>query len=272
MVGESRSAGGLSCFTGKADGGGVNQKMTVILCALALFSFLYGVIVFMAGSGSRFYLIWWLGGLFFAVLALLTHRAAWQRMPAVAGRVLAVAALLCAAAFIVLEGLVLSGFGQKGRPGLDCIIVLGAQMRESGPSVVLRYRLDAACDYLTENPDTFCILSGGQGGNEPCSEAEGMYRYLTERGIAPERLTLEDRSRDTSENIAYSMELIGDRDAAVGIVTNNFHVFRGVRLARAAGMKNVCGIAAPSSPLYLPNNMTREAFGILKDLICGNLF
>ena len=255
-----------------AEGSGLNRKMAVILCISALLCFAYGVVVFMAGSGSRFYLIWWLGGIFLAVLAGLVYTAVWRRIPAAARRVFLAAVLLSAAAFIVLEGLVLSGFGRKGRDGLDYIIVLGAQMRESGPSVVLRYRLDTAYDYLRENPGTVCILSGGQGGNEPCSEAEGMYRYLTERGIAPERLVTEDKSADTSENIAYSMPLIGSADADVGIVTNNFHIFRGVRLAKAAGMKNVCGIAAPSSPLYLPNNMTREAFGIVKDLACGNLF
>ncbi len=267
-MGESRRAGGSLVLRGV----GVNRKMTVILCALALLSFGYGVVVLMAGSGSRFYLIWWLCAGFLAVLALLTHMAIWRRMPAAAGRVCLAIVLFGTAVFAVLEGLAFSGFGQTGQAGLDYIIVLGAQVRESGPSVVLRYRLDAAYDYLTANPDTLCILSGGQGGNEPCSEAEGMYRYLTARGIAKERLIREDQSTDTSENIAYSMRLIGDADAGVGIVTNNFHVFRGVRLARAAGLKNVCGIAADSTPLYLPNNMTREAFGIMKDLVGGNLF
>ena len=72
--------------------------------------------------------------------------------------------------------------------------------------------------------------------------------------------------------LAFSMAFIEDRNASVGIVTNDFHVFRGVRLARAAGLHNACGVAADSTALYLPNNMVREAFGIMKDLVCGNLF
>lgn len=56
--------------------------------------------------------------------------------------------------------------------GLDYIIVLGAQVRKDGPSPVLKYRLDKAVEYLNENPDTVCIVSGGQGSNEPWSEAE----------------------------------------------------------------------------------------------------
>ena len=144
-------------------------------------------------------------------------------------------------------------------------------MKPAGPSAVLKFRLDAAYDYLTENEGTICVVSGGQGSNEPCTEAEGMYRYLTDKGIAPERILMEDRSTDTSENIAYSKALIGRTDVSVGIVTNNFHVFRGVNLAKAAGFQDVCGISARSNVYFQLNNMVREFFGIMKDLVCGNL-
>ena len=133
-------------------------------------------------------------------------------------------------------------------------------------------RLDEAYEYLVENENTICIVSGGQGGNEPCTEAEGMYRYLVDRGISPSRIMMEDQSTDTSENIAYSAKLIGDYSAGVGIVTNNFHVFRGVQLARHQGFENVCGIAARSNVYFQLNNMVREFFGILKDTVCGNLW
>lgn len=247
--------------------------MIVILCVLAaVFCFAYCVIVFMIKSGSRFYLIWGAGGVFFLMLAFVLYFGIWDRIPLVLRRIFGAAVIIGGVMFIIVEGLILSRFHDKGRENLDYIIVLGAQMKPAGPSAVLKFRLDAAYDYLTENENTLCILSGGQGSNEPCSEAEGMYRYLIERGIAPERLIMEDRSTDTSENIAYSMELIGNTDVSVGIVTNNFHVFRGLRLAKAAGFKDVCGIAARSNIYFQLNNMVREFFGVMKDLVCGNLF
>ena len=98
-----------------------------------------------------------------------------------------------------------------------------------------------------------------------------MYAYLVERGIAPERILMEDKSTDTSENIAFSAALIGGTDKDVGIVTNNFHVFRGVMLARHAGFEDACGISARSNIYFQPNNLVREFFGIMKDLVCGNL-
>ena len=44
-----------------------------------------------------------------------------------------------------------------------------------------------------------------------------------------------------------------------------------VQLANAQGLENVCGIAADSSKLYLPNNVLRECCGILKDWVLNNI-
>ena len=57
----------------------------------------------------------------------------------------------------------------------------------------------------------------------------------------------------------------------MGIVTNNFHIFRSVRIAQKHGYRHVWGIAAPSTEFHLLNNMLRESFGITKDFLEGNL-
>lgn len=243
-----------------------------VLCILAAFlCFLYCFIVFRIRSGSRFYLIWALGGFFFLGLAAMLHYALWSRFPLPLRRGIVGLTAVGAVLFVVAEGCIFVHYRDKGRPDLDYIIVLGAQMKPGGPSAVLQFRLDAAYEYLIANEDTVCVVSGGQGANEPCSEAEGMYAYLVERGIAPERILMEDKSTDTSENIAFSAALIGGTDKDVGIVTNNFHVFRGVMLARHAGFEDACGISARSNIYFQPNNLVREFFGIMKDLVCGNI-
>lgn len=242
------------------------------LCILAAFlCFLYCFIVFRIRSGSQFYLIWGLGGLFFIALALMIQFDLWGRFPLLLRRVICGALLAGILAFVVAEGCIFAHYRDAGRPDLDYIIVLGAQMKPAGPSIVLKFRLDAAYDYLAENENTICVVSGGQGPNEPCTEAKGMYDYLVGRGIAPERILMEDKSTDTSENIAFSAEIIGGTDYDVGIVTNNFHVFRGMMLARHAGFEDACGISARSNIYFQPNNLVREFFGIMKDLVCGNL-
>ena len=154
----------------------------------------------------------------------------------------------------------------QSESGLDYIIVLGAQVRENGPSVVLQYRLDAAIDYLEDNPDTICIVSGGQGANEPFSEAQGMADYLEKKDISKERILLETESKTTAQNISYSMKMLPE-GVRVGIVTNNFHMFRALQIAKKQGLTQVSGIAAASKPLYLPNNMLREYLAEIKWLL-----
>ena len=246
------------------------KKMFVfILCSL--FCFGYCVLIFSIHSGSNFYMIWAAGGLFFAGLAVMTHFNWWNRIPAGLRYTAAGILITGVIIFVAVEACIISSFGEKGESNLDYIIVLGAQVKENGPSAALKFRLDEAYDYLMENENTLCIVSGGQGYNEPRSEAQGMYDYLTERGIDGKRIIMEDKSTDTSENIAFSAVFLDKESDRVGIVTNNFHVFRGVHLARHQGIKNVCGISADSNVIFQLNNMVREFFGIIKDLAFGNL-
>ncbi len=158
-----------------------------------------------------------------------------------------------------------------GKDNLDYIIVLGAQMKAHGPSRVLKMRLDKACDYLAENPDTIVIVSGAQGNDEHVSEAQGMYDYLVEQGISPEHIIKEDQSRNTNQNINYSSAFLDKEKDSVGIVTNNFHIFRATHIAKKSGYADVCGIAAPSEFLMQANNMLREFMGVMKDFLVGNI-
>ena len=248
-----------------------NKNMIIyILIILGILSSLYGILILQVGSGTSFWLIWEAIGLCFFGWAVLLHTGFFMTYPKIKtifhGLVIVGVIVL-----VTLCGIIATEFTAVGNQNLDYIIVLGAQVRKDGPSVVLRYRLDAAIDYLNENPSTVCIVSGGQGANEPFSEAEGMSEYLVKNGIEKNRILLEDKSTNTVENIRYSKELMELSYSNVGIVTNNFHMFRAVRIAKAQGLKGVCGIAADSSMLYLPNNVLRECGGILKDWIMKNI-
>ena len=252
--------------------------ITILLFAAGTLLVLYGLAVASIVSGTRFFMIWLaLGGLCF--LAAICRVSGFSgKIPAWMKVAAAVAGAVCLAALVCCTVLIGTRFTARGEDGADYMIVLGAQVREDGPSAVLRYRLDAACDYLRRNPDTRCIVSGGQGSNEPFSEAEGMRRYLEEAGIEPERIFMEDESVNTAQNMEYSLRLIETlaapeeaADARIVIVTNNFHMYRALAIARKAGLEKVQGVAAGSSTVYLPNNVLRECLGILKDKIYGNM-
>lgn len=88
------------------------------------------------------------------------------------------------------------------------VMVFGCYVRGEEPGRTLTTRLDAALSLLKRYPNADCIVSGGQGSNEAISEAEAMRLYLVSRGIAEERITLEDRSTNTSENLEYTFAIL----------------------------------------------------------------
>ena len=238
------------------------KVMYVVWLVLAAVCIAYGFFINAGKSGSSFFLIWILLAVAFAVFAMMSKFEIWGDLAASTRRFLIALAILIIAVVAVFFGLIFSKFNEKGEAGLDYVIVLGAQVKESGPSKVLQYRLDEAIAYLDENPDTICIVSGGQGTNEPWTEAEGMYGYLVQNGISEDRILKEDQSTNTSQNIEYSKELIED-GASVGIITNNFHMYRALKTAEEQALENTCGISVPSTVIYLPNNMLREVCAIL---------
>ncbi len=250
----------------------MNGKSRAILWSiLGVLCILYGLFVRRAGSGTLFFAFWIALGLCFAAAAVAARKELWKKLPRVVRIAAAGILIFLALLFLFVEALILSAFGKKGEPDLDYVMVLGAQVRESGPSVVLRYRLDKAAAYLSENEDTVCIVTGGQGYNEPFPEAQGMRDYLVSCGISPERILMESKSKNTVENMRFSMELFDPEKDSVGILTNNFHVFRAERLAKKAGIRNACGIAADTNVYYLPSNMVREFLAVIKDFLAGNI-
>ncbi|MBO4365546.1 MAG: YdcF family protein, partial [Eggerthellaceae bacterium] len=237
-------------------------SLALVLGILGVLCIAYGVSIMMIWSGTWFFGVWYALGVVLLVFAWVLHVGVWDAAPLVIRRIVQGFVCACAVVLLVTQACSLSGFNQHGEDDLDYIIVLGAQVRETGPSAVLLYRLDTAYEYLCENPETICIVSGGQGPNEPLPEAHVMAAYLQDWGISEERIIVEDESLNTNQNILNSMEAFEETTAHVGVVTNDFHVFRGVHIARKQGIDHACGIAAPSKIWYLPNNLLRESFGI----------
>lgn len=165
--------------------------------------------------------------------------------------------------------------GSAGAPDEECqyIIVLGAGVHGTTPSLILRQRIQAAFTYLTEHPEAICIVSGGQGAGEDITEAYCMYRELTVQGISPERIWQEDRSTSTWENLNFTLDLIqektGSRPECLGIVSNEFHLFRASQQAKKCGVETV-GIPAHTGWLSLRvNYYLREIAAVWKYWIFG---
>lgn len=218
-----------------------------------------------------------------AVLAFCAVKAIKTRYPKIAAwteKLLTYGVILFCFAFAVTEGAVVYGY-QTGdeeldEMGIDAIeadylIVLGAGVEGSSPSDLLQLRLEAALEYLNLHPDTVCIVSGGYTTSDEMSEAECMANWLAQNGISPERIVKEDRAQDTYQNIKFSYEIIEAEkpDAAVAVVTGDYHVLRAKVMAKVQGYDPAMIGAQTRGVLVRVNYYAREVFALWNRLVFG---
>lgn len=156
----------------------------------------------------------------------------------------------------------------------DAVIVLGAAVRGSTPSVQLALRLERALEYHRENPDSIIVVSGGQGHDEAYPEGEVMKNWLVNRGVPEESIIEELQATSTEENFLFSKMLIdealGGTEHEIAFVTNRFHVFRSERIAKKLGI-DAFGIAANEFKPTLLNDYLRECAAIVQYFFSGKL-
>jgi uncharacterized SAM-binding protein YcdF (DUF218 family) len=148
--------------------------------------------------------------------------------------------------------------------GRGRVLVLGERLPVGGqPGPGYRARLDRALALLAHAPTAEVVILGGRTGRSAPSEAEAGRRYLTERGLAPGRIAVEDASRHTLENLRRYRAAFADVDAgAVALVTSRFHLARASLTATGLGIRHV---PCPAEDGWRPGpleaaRLLREAF------------
>lgn len=209
------------------------------------------------------------------VIALLLDRwAAASKTGRLCRRVFQTALPLVLVPLLLIEVYVINA-GRSDLSALpaDAVVVLGAGVNGTQPSLSLYTRLTTALDYLEENPEIPVVLTGGRGYGEEITEARCMYDWLTARGVDPARLILEEQAGNTAENFALSKELLEEQgidpaEDRVAVVTNDFHIARSRLIAARQGYGHVFGVPAQLPWLHLEvNYYLREAFAMVKTWI-----
>lgn len=188
--------------------------------------------------------------------------------------------LLC---FFLFIALVLAGLetviAVNSRTQVDdrvnTMVIFGCQVKPWGPSVLLQDRLDTALDYLEGHPDMKVVVTGGQGPDEPMSEAQCMEEYLRKNGFEGE-IFLEDRSRNTWQNVTFTRALMENNgmdcmeDCHPLLVSNGFHLARIKMLWNRANPEGwpPSTLAAPTS--HAPSAVQmffREPLALVKSFV-----
>ena len=133
----------------------------------------------------------------------------------------------------------------------DCLIVLGAKVHADGRlSTTLKDRCARAADAYHNGVAPAVIVCGGQGSDEPCTEADAMREELIRRGVPETAVLTEPDSVDTRQNLENAKRLMAANGwKTCAIVTSDYHVQRTLWIARDLGM-TACGISAPTGDTF----------------------
>ncbi len=210
----------------------------------------------------------------YGLLALLITR--YGRPVRIARRVLNICVCIGLLVVGITEALVIHA--SLGDLDKECryMVVLGCMVRPDGPSVSLQNRIDAAYNYLTAHPEVIAVVSGGQGEDEPMSEAQCMYEHLVAMGIDPHRIWVEDQATSTWGNLQYSLTLIeektGTRPDTIGLLSSEYHLFRASLQAKALGLDTVGIPAKTTLPSQALNHFLREVAGVWHYILLGGQY
>lgn len=266
-----------------------------------VFAFLYTTVVIYASGTATSFLWFWPVTCFVAVVAAVgLFFVLIGKLPQLktAAMCLCVLFWLCVTVFLSVEAIIFSAGRKEPNPDAEYVIILGAQVRGEVPTLVLNARIKTAAEYLTKHPNAIAVASGGKGSGENISEAEAIKRGLMRLGISEERILLEDVSTSTAENLRFSANAIqqyevlnangggglegnaesGNPDGEkiyfvpeeVVLVTSDFHVFRGVKLAKNLGYKKISGLGATDFFAVTVQYYVREFFAVIAECFRGN--
>ena len=210
--------------------------------------------------------------IFLLFLALLAFVLAWRRTAFLA--TLTAFLILGAGAWTTAGALMLHPLEDRfSRPQnlpdqIAGIIVLGGGF-EGGINLVRGgYGLNASGDRFVETavlarrfPEAKVVVTGGTGALLLDGEGDAATapRLLTALGVPPERLLLENESRNTHENAVFTKRLVNAQPGETWLlVTSAFHMPRSMGLFRRAGFDVV-----PWPADYRTSG--REKIGIAED-------
>lgn len=247
------------------------MKRRWLVCS-AVFALL-GVLLYFVYTPMRFsgYLL--LGVAAFCLLWGWLESRKEQKLARVVRRLLSLLLAVGLAVFAILESRIVSYGHTDHEKDVSAVVVLGAGVNGTVPSLSLRVRLDAALAYIEDKPEIPIVVTGSQGPGENISEARCMADWLIDRGVSAERIILEEQADNTEENIRFSKQMLAelgvDTTDNIAVVTADYHLYRASLYWSVPWMVPV---AAHMPGAFLPltiNYYIREAFAVAKLLVFG---
>lgn len=184
------------------------------------------------------------------------------------GMFLWIALILFSACYTFIIYLIFSSaFGRaKTHKQYDVILILGAGIFTETITPMLASRLDRALKiYKVQSHNCNILVSGGQGPDEPISEALAMKNYLIKCGVSSSSILMESQSSSTYENFLYSKSFINtsfENVPNILCVTSQFHILRALRLAQKLNI-NIIGLGSSTPYHFLDKALLRDFLALM---------
>jgi len=155
----------------------------------------------------------------------------------------------------------------------DVILVMGAAQFDGRPSEVLLARLNQAKSTFKSGLAPRIYTIGGGAPGDRTTEAAAGRTWLINSGISKKNILAIAKGRDTlSSTKAYVEQMRKAKFSSVVIVTDPYHCYRAIKMAKDRGIKPTCsavesGPAANSGIKYL----ARETGAYLAYVTVGRL-
>lgn len=117
----------------------------------------------------------------------------------------------------------------------DHIVVLGKRLLNNRPDKDYRLRLDRAIKIATNRVDVQIYIIGGVTGVSRISESDAGKCYLEDNGIQSRNIFVEEKSRDTLDNMKQLESSAMLKEKHIAIITNRYHLARASVMAQGFG-------------------------------------
>lgn len=148
----------------------------------------------------------------------------------------------------------------------DCILVLGSSVYGNtlAPTVENRVLTGLA---LYEGGASDRLLMSGDHGKKDYDEVNSMKQYCVDKGVEPNVIFLDHAGFSTYDSMYRARDIFGVRK--VIIVTQGYHLYRAVYIARALGLEAYGVVADGPDHSFLSDlrNQVRESLARVKDFV-----
>lgn len=146
---------------------------------------------------------------------------------------------------------------------VDCILILGAGVRNNEPTAMLKDRLDLGIKLYKAGASKRILMSGDHGRVE-YDEVNTMKQYAIDAGVPSEDIFMDHAGFSTYESLYRARDIF--RVDTMIIITQKYHMYRALYDGKGLGLKAYGVTADPNTSGQAMRN-ARELLARAKDFL-----